>query len=75
MLAYGLRNPFRLAIRPGTGDVWIGDVGQGTWEEIDRVPAPFGGPRNFGWPCYEGGLNASGTPTSATHTAASTRST
>ena len=30
MLAFGLRNPFRLAIRPGTGDVWVGDVGRGS---------------------------------------------
>ncbi len=66
-LAYGLRNPFRLAIRPGVGDVWVGDVGQGQWEEFDRVPAPFTGVRNFGWPCYEGGLNSSGTPISSTH--------
>ena len=63
-LAYGLRNPFRLAIRPGFGDVWVGDVGGGAWEEIDRVTSPFGGPRNLGWPCYEGGLDANGVPTS-----------
>ncbi len=72
MLAYGLRNPFRLAIRPGFGDVWVADVGQGQWEEIDRVTSPFGGPRNFGWPCYEGGLNSSGTPISNTHSPIST---
>jgi glucose/arabinose dehydrogenase/PKD repeat protein len=72
MLAYGLRQPFRLAVRPGAGDVWIGDVGQGQWEEIDRVTTPFGGPRNFGWPCYEGGLNSSGTPINSTHSPIST---
>ena len=44
LIAYGLRNPFRLAIRPGTNEVWLGDVGQGQWEEINRVPSPFGGP-------------------------------
>ena len=71
MLAFGLRNPFRLAIRPGAGEVWIGDVGRAQWEEIDRVTAPFGGPRNFGWPCYEGGLNSSGTPISSTHSSIS----
>ena len=72
MLAFGLRNPFRLAIRPGFGDVWVGDVGQGQWEEIDRVTTPFGGPRNFGWPCYEGGINSSGTPINSTHSPIST---
>ena len=72
MLAFGLRNPFRLAIRPGAGDVWVGDVGQGQWEEVDRVISPFGGPRNFGWPCYEGGLNSSGTPINSTHSPIST---
>ena len=33
--AYGLRNPFRFTFRPGTNDLWIGDVGWGTWEEVD----------------------------------------
>ena len=37
MLAYGMRNPFRMAIRPGTNDVFMADVGGGWWEEIDRV--------------------------------------
>ena len=63
-LGFGLRNPFRLAIRPGVGDIWVADVGAGSWEEIDRVTAPFGGNLNMGWPCYEGGLNTSGQPTS-----------
>jgi glucose/arabinose dehydrogenase len=54
IVAYGLRNPFRFTIRPGTNDVWIGDVGWGAWEEIDRVSDPTGGLTNFGWPCYEG---------------------
>jgi glucose/arabinose dehydrogenase len=53
--AYGLRNPFRFAIRPGTNEVWAGDVGQDTWEEIDRLSNPVASPAdNFGWPCYEG---------------------
>jgi glucose/arabinose dehydrogenase/PKD repeat protein len=64
IIAYGTRNAFRLAIRPGAGDVWVGDVGAATWEEIDRVTTPFGGPRNLGWPCYEGGLDSSGNPAS-----------
>ncbi|HEY2949799.1 MAG TPA: PQQ-dependent sugar dehydrogenase [Micromonosporaceae bacterium] len=54
IVAHGLRNPFRFTIRPGTNEVWIGDVGWGTWEEIDRVTSPTSGPTNFGWPCYEG---------------------
>jgi glucose/arabinose dehydrogenase len=52
--AYGLRNPFRFTFRPGTNEVWIGDVGYGTWEEIDRITSPTAASRNFGWPCYEG---------------------
>lgn len=55
IVAYGLRNPFRFTVRPGTSEVWIGDVGWGTWEEIDRLQSPTGTmPVNFGWPCYEG---------------------
>jgi glucose/arabinose dehydrogenase len=59
IVAYGLRNPFRFTMRPGTAEVWIGDVGWGTWEEIDRVVNP-GTMRNFGWPCYEGAAKQSG---------------
>jgi glucose/arabinose dehydrogenase len=56
IVAFGFRNPFRFAFRPGTGDLWVGDVGQSTWEEIDRVVNPKGTPvANAGWPCYEGG--------------------
>lgn len=54
IIAYGLRNPFRTTVA-GDGQVWIGDVGWGLWEEINRIPDPDTGPvRNFGWPCYEG---------------------
>ncbi|MGH2979230.1 MAG: DUF7594 domain-containing protein [Solirubrobacterales bacterium] len=59
IVGYGLRNSFRMAIRPGTNDVYMGEPGgQGVsgWEEINRVPDPLATPvRNFGWPCYEGG--------------------
>jgi PKD repeat protein len=55
IVAYGLRNPFRFTFRPGTGEVWIGDVGWDTWEEVDRAPTPTTEAKNFGWPCYEGG--------------------
>jgi glucose/arabinose dehydrogenase len=57
IVAYGLRNPFRFGVRPGTGEVWIGDVGWNTWEEIQRFQLPTGtgaAAVNFGWPCYEG---------------------
>jgi glucose/arabinose dehydrogenase len=55
IVAYGLRNPFRITQRPGTDELWIGDVGWSTWEEIDRVVAPASTTAsNFGWPCYEG---------------------
>ena len=40
IIAYGLRNPFRITIRPGTNEIWVGDVGWNTWEEINRVAEP-----------------------------------
>lgn len=61
IVAHGLRNPFRLARRPGTGELWVGDVGWNEWEEIDRLVAPADGVMdNFGWPCYEGGATQPG---------------
>jgi glucose/arabinose dehydrogenase len=55
IVGYGLRNPFRMTTRPGTNEVWIGDVGWSEWEEIDRLVSPTAAPvDNFGWPCYEG---------------------
>ena len=53
IIAYGFRNPFRITIRPGTNDVWVADVGSGTWEEIDHIP-DLTTARNYGWPCFEG---------------------
>jgi len=53
IIAYGLRNPFRTMVADD-GQIWIGDVGWGTWEEINRIPSPTGAVRNFGWPCNEG---------------------
>ena len=44
----------RFTIKPGTDDVWIGDVGWNTWEEVNTLTNPNAAPRNFGWPCYEG---------------------
>ena len=55
IVGYGLRNPFRFTFRPGTSELWVGDVGWNTWEEIDRIPNVLSLPvSNFGWPCYEG---------------------
>lgn len=52
--AYGLRNPYRMGIDPLNGDLWIGDVGQSLWEEIDHWPGGDNSGPNFGWKCYEG---------------------
>lgn len=64
---YGLRNPFRFTLKPGTGNtdptagnpgtLYIGDVGMNTWEETNIAKT---GGRNFGWPCYEGAAPHSG---------------
>jgi len=51
--AYGLRNPWRISIDRSTGDVWVPDVGQNTYEEINMVPAGKTG-MNFGWKMREG---------------------
>ena len=55
IIAHGLRNPFRIAFRPDTSELWVGDVGWNDWEELNRIPnASDGAAENFGWPCYEG---------------------
>lgn len=51
---YGVRNPWRWAFDKLTGDLWIGDVGQGELEEIDMLDATTGAGRNLGWSMYEG---------------------
>jgi glucose/arabinose dehydrogenase len=57
----GLRNPWRFSFDMKTADMWIADVGQNVWEEIDFEPANTGG-LNYGWRCYEGNVafNTSG---------------
>ncbi|MEX2012501.1 MAG: PQQ-dependent sugar dehydrogenase [Patescibacteria group bacterium] len=51
--SYGLRNPWRFSFDRQTGDMWLGDVGQNKWEEINYIPAGSKGGINFGWRCFE----------------------
>ncbi|MDP8911609.1 MAG: PQQ-dependent sugar dehydrogenase, partial [Actinomycetota bacterium] len=51
---YGLRNPWRFSFDRRTGDLYIGDVGQNRWEEINFVPRRSPGLENYGWDVYEG---------------------
>jgi len=69
--AIGLRNPWRYSFDRETGDFWIGDVGQGQWEEIDYEPANSTGGFNYGWRCYEGDatFNTSGCEDAANYRA------
>jgi len=61
IIAHGLRNPFRFTFRPGSNELWAGDVGWNDWEEINRIPnATDNVMENFGWPCYEGAGRQSG---------------
>jgi glucose/arabinose dehydrogenase len=60
--AYGLRNPWRMSFDSATGDLYIGDVGQGQWEEIDFVSAGTPGGINFGWDYLEGTHPFEGNP-------------
>ena len=52
--AYGLRNPYRFSFDRATGDLWIADVGQNCWEEIDFQAAGSAGGQNYGWNITEG---------------------
>ncbi|MFQ5435666.1 MAG: PQQ-dependent sugar dehydrogenase, partial [Anaerolineae bacterium] len=52
--ALGLRNPWRISFDRQTGDLYIADVGQNAWEEINFQSAESNGGENYGWRCYEG---------------------
>ena len=62
--SYGLRNPWRFSFDRATGDLVIGDVGQGVKEEVDWAPAAAGGGRgvDFGWHCWEGTIPTPSNP-------------
>lgn len=66
--AMGLRNPFRMSVDPVTGDAFIGDVGQGTLEEVDRIAAATTSIVNFGWDLREGSQPYNGGADSAAFT-------
>lgn len=61
--AYGVRNPWKFSFDSETGDLWMADVGQGSWEEINKEPSTAAG-LNYGWRCYEGNapFNTNGCP-------------
>jgi glucose/arabinose dehydrogenase len=52
--AYGLRNPWQFSFDAEAGDLYIGDVGQGRWEEVNRQPSDSRGGENYGWAVMEG---------------------
>lgn len=62
--AIGLRNPWRFSFDSHTGDLFIGDVGQQIWEEIDFLPAGISGGANLGWNYFEGNHAYEGSPPS-----------
>lgn len=55
--AFGLRNPWKFSFDMQTGDMYIADVGQNSWEEVDFQQANSSGGENYGWRCYEGFAN------------------
>ncbi len=71
IFAMGLRNPWRWSFDRLTHDVWIADVGQGAWEEVDFLPFALSGGVNYGWRCYEGNAayNTAGCQPQSSYTA------
>jgi glucose/arabinose dehydrogenase len=68
IVGYGLRNPWRFSFDRVKGDLYIGDVGQDSWEELDFTPRRSPGLENYGWRVYEGKKRYSNeTPNSAGH--------
>jgi glucose/arabinose dehydrogenase len=68
IIGYGLRNPWRFSFDRQTGDLYIGDVGQNSWEELDFTPRRSPGLENYGWRVYEGRERyTQETPNSAGH--------
>ncbi len=65
--ALGLRNPYRFSFDSRGGDIWIGDVGQDAWEEIDHVGQGNLGGSNFGWDIFEGDHDYEGGPAPANY--------
>ena len=66
IIGYGLRYPFRFTVRPGTSELWVGDVGWNTWEEVNRMTSPTpANPVNFGCPAMRarGACRATTRPT------------
>jgi glucose/arabinose dehydrogenase len=66
--SYGLRNPWRCSFDRLNGDLWIGDVGQGVYEEIDYEQYGSAGGVNYGWKCREGQHPYNGCSTTAGYT-------
>ena len=62
IFAYGLRNPYRFSFDRATGDLLIGDVGQGAREELNWTTLARARGANFGWPCFEGKIAGPGGP-------------
>lgn len=52
--SFGMRNPWKFSFDPQSGDLWIADVGQNDWEEVNFEPADSPGGLNYGWVCREG---------------------
>ena len=65
--SFGWRNPWRYSFDRSTGDLWVGDVGQNAWEEVDFEDAANDGGDNYGWDRYEGSHRFEGQPLNRHH--------